>query len=73
MATRASKLIDHLDKATLDKAFRGELVPQDPADEQASKLLEHIRAERRSSGAQQSNRGRRIRGSSSDQIERSSI
>ena len=42
----ASKLLNHLDQATLAKAFRGELVPQDPNDEPASKLLERIRAAR---------------------------
>lgn len=31
--------------ALLDKAFRGELVPQDPNDEPASVLLEQIRSE----------------------------
>lgn len=35
-----------LDSAILARAFRGELVPQDPADEPASVLLERIRAER---------------------------
>jgi type I restriction enzyme, S subunit len=45
-ATSARKLIDHLDQAILAKAFRGELVPQDPNDEPASVLLERIRAER---------------------------
>ena len=45
-ATSARKLIDHLDQAVLSKAFRGELVPQDPSDEPASSLLERIRAER---------------------------
>jgi type I restriction enzyme S subunit len=44
--TSARKLIDHLDQAVLDKAFQGELVPQDPNDEPASMLLERIRAER---------------------------
>jgi len=44
--TGARKLIDHLDQAILAKAFRGELVPQDPNDEPASVLLERIRAER---------------------------
>jgi hypothetical protein len=44
--TSARKLIDHLDQAVLAKAFRGELVPQDPNDEPASVLLERIRAER---------------------------
>lgn len=54
-ATNARKLVDHLDQAVLAKAFRGELVPQDPNDEPASVLLERIRAERatphRSTGA----------------------
>lgn len=35
-----------LDAALLVKAFRGELVPQDPADEPASALLARLRAER---------------------------
>lgn len=33
-------------ESLLTKAFRGELIPQDPRDEPASKLLEKIRAER---------------------------
>ncbi|TPL19438.1 hypothetical protein FJ952_11090 [Mesorhizobium sp. B2-4-10] len=45
-ATTARKLIDRLDQAVLAKAFRGELVPQDPADEPANVLLERIKAER---------------------------
>ena len=38
---------DRLTPALLAKAFRGELVPQDPNDEPASVLLERIRAARR--------------------------
>jgi type I restriction enzyme S subunit len=45
-ATSARKLVDHLDQAVLSKAFRGELVQQDPDDEPASVLLERIKAER---------------------------
>jgi type I restriction enzyme S subunit len=41
-----SRLIDRLDQSILAKAFRGELVPQDPNDEPASVLLKRIRAER---------------------------
>lgn len=37
------KLIDKLQQSILEKAFRGELVPQDPNDEPASVLLERIR------------------------------
>lgn len=44
-ATSARSLIDRLDQAVLAKAFRGELVPQDPEDEPASVLLARIRAE----------------------------
>jgi len=38
--------VDKLTPAILAKAFRGELVPQDPNDEPASVLLERIRASR---------------------------
>jgi type I restriction enzyme S subunit len=38
--------LDWLDRSILAKAFRGELVEQDPNDEPASILLERIRAER---------------------------
>jgi type I restriction enzyme, S subunit len=43
---KARQLLDRLDQATLAKAFRGELVPQDPNDEPAAALLERIQAER---------------------------
>jgi len=56
-ATSARKLIDHLDQAVLAKAFRGELVPQDPNDEPASVLLDRIRAEREA--APKARRGRK--------------
>jgi type I restriction enzyme S subunit len=35
-----------LNQSILAKAFRGELVPQDPGDEPASVLLDRIRAAR---------------------------
>ena len=55
----AATLLDHLDSGLLSKAFRGELVPQDPADEPAERLLERIRLQR---GAQApARRGRRAR------------
>jgi type I restriction enzyme, S subunit len=40
---RATRLLGHLDQALLAKAFRGELVPQDPNDEPAEELLSRIR------------------------------
>ena len=45
-AERAAALLDRLDQAVLAKAFRGELVPQDPADEPASALLARLAADR---------------------------
>ncbi|SOB99123.1 restriction endonuclease subunit S [Stappia indica] len=56
-AKRALALVGRLDEAVLAKAFRGELVPQDPNDEPASVLLERIRAER--AAAPKPKRGRR--------------
>jgi type I restriction enzyme S subunit len=59
--TTARKVVDRLTPALLAKAFRGELVPQDPGDEPASALLERIRAERQAEAAASgpSRRGRR--------------
>ena len=54
----AVKQLGRLEPRLLAKAFRGELVPQDPNDEPAEKLLERIRAER---GAVHTRRGRRGR------------
>lgn len=56
-AKKALALIDRLETAILAKAFRGELVPQDPNDEPASVLLERIRARRAATPAFK--RGRR--------------
>lgn len=53
----ARKLIDNLDQAVLAKAFKGELVPQDPADEPANILLERMRTER--AAAPNAKRGRK--------------
>lgn len=60
-AQSARDALDKLDQAILAKAFRGELVPQDPNDEPASVLLERIRAERAAVGPAPK-RGRRPRG-----------
>jgi type I restriction enzyme S subunit len=40
------QLLPHLDQAILAKAFRGELVPQDPRDEPASEVLARSRVVR---------------------------
>jgi type I restriction enzyme S subunit len=42
--TVASTIVDRLTPALLAKAFRGELVPQDPNDEPASELLTKLKA-----------------------------
>jgi type I restriction enzyme, S subunit len=42
----AKSRIDKLSQSVLAKAFRGELVPQNPNDEPAEKLLERIMAEK---------------------------
>ena len=56
---KAAQLLDHLDRGLLAKAFCGELVPQDPNDEPAEKLLERIRAARRAEPKPR--RGRRMK------------
>ncbi|MGR3604012.1 restriction endonuclease subunit S [Sulfitobacter sp.] len=56
-ATRAAHLLDRLDERLLAKAFRGELVPQDPDDEAAEALLARILEAR--AAARQAKRGRR--------------
>jgi len=43
--------LTQLDQSILAKAFRGELVPQDPNDEPASVLLERIRQQREATGS----------------------
>jgi type I restriction enzyme, S subunit len=58
-AMRARALLERLESAILAKAFRGELVPQDPNDEPASVLLERIRAQR--AAVPQTKRGRRVK------------
>ncbi|UBF30514.1 restriction endonuclease subunit S (plasmid) [Kovacikia minuta CCNUW1] len=44
--SKTESQVNLLDRSILAKAFRGELVEQDPSDEPASVLLERIRAER---------------------------
>ncbi len=42
----AKQRVDNLTQSILAKAFKGELVPQDPSDEPADKLLERIKVAR---------------------------
>lgn len=50
---------DRLTPALLAKAFRGELVPQDPNDEPASELLRRLREARAAAPASKPKRGRK--------------
>lgn len=49
---KAKAHVDKLTQSKLAKAFRGELVPQDPAEEPASELLKRIQEERRKQKAE---------------------
>ena len=55
--------LTQLDQSILAKAFRGELVPQDPRDEPASELLARIRTTREAGAATKPKKaaGRRAR------------
>jgi type I restriction enzyme S subunit len=66
----ARAIVDRLIPALLAKAFRGELVPQDPNDEPASVLLERIRAARQAEAGvgKPSRRGRRKAAANQDQL-----
>lgn len=59
--TAARAQVEKLTPATLAKAFRGELVPQDPDDEPASELLERIRAQRSDQAGSKPARSRKLR------------
>ena len=56
-----SRRLAALEQALLAKAFRGELVPQDPNNEPAAVLLERIREERATAGDGKAKRGRSAR------------
>jgi type I restriction enzyme S subunit len=70
--TAARKVVDRLTPALLAKAFRGELVRQDPNDEPASVLLERIRAalQAEAGAGKPSRRGRPKAAANPDQINR---
>jgi type I restriction enzyme S subunit len=57
--TAARSQVEKLTPATIAKAFRGELVPQDPNDEPASVLLERIRTAHNSQLTNKPKRGHR--------------
>ena len=54
----AQTAAERLTPALLAKAFRGELVPQDPSDEPAAELLHRLRAARAADTASKPKRGR---------------
>lgn len=54
----AQTAAERLTPALLAKAFRGELVPQDPSDEPAAELLRRLRAARAADTASKPKRGR---------------
>lgn len=58
--TAARAQIEKLTPSLLAKAFRGELVPQDPNDEPASALLERFRRQRGEQTSIKSGRGRKM-------------
>ena len=60
--TAAHAQVEKLIPATLAKAFRGELVPQDPSDEPASELLERIKAQHGDQVASKPKRSSRLPG-----------
>jgi len=56
---KANYSIDKLDQSILAKAFRGELVLQNPDDEPASELLKRIKAEREAQKKKPKKRGKK--------------
>jgi type I restriction enzyme S subunit len=56
--TQAQTAVDRLTPSLLAKAFRGELVPQDPADEPAAELLKRLAASR-ATAAPKARKGRK--------------
>ncbi|MBL3538238.1 restriction endonuclease subunit S [Aminivibrio sp.] len=59
---KARARVDALAQSVLAKAFRGELVPQDPDDEPAEKLLQRIREEKAKMENELKNASRSARG-----------
>lgn len=59
-AMRAAHLLDRLDERLLAKAFRGELVPQNPDDEPAEAFLTRIRNARAAAPKAKQNRRKKV-------------
>ncbi|MDC3988189.1 restriction endonuclease subunit S [Polyangium jinanense] len=57
--SKVESQLGDLDRSVLSKAFRGELVPQDPTDEPASLLLDRLRAEATDPTGKKPKRGKR--------------
>ena len=58
---KAKQHVDKLTQSILAKAFRGELVPQDPNDEPAEKLLERIKEQKSMEGVKNVNKSAKRR------------
>jgi type I restriction enzyme S subunit len=56
--TATKELCNTIDQSILSKAFRGEIVPQDPNDEPASQLLKRIKLEKASLEAGKKQKGK---------------
>jgi hypothetical protein len=69
LVTTQQNQLAEFDQAILAKAFRGELVPQDPNDEPAAVLLERIRAARAEASAAPRRRGRVTREEAAPAVE----
>lgn len=65
---KKATLLADFNQSILAKAFRGELVPQDPNDEPASVLLERIRAEREAAAASKPSKRTRRRRKSGGEV-----
>lgn len=62
LVERANRRVDRLAPSVLAKAFRGELIPQDPNDEPASALLAKLKTEQTNAAAKPSRRRPKIPG-----------
>lgn len=66
--SKADELIEKYREALLQKAFRGQLVPQNPKAEPASKLIERIRTEREKQSDGKKNKKNEFKPINADEI-----